>query len=217
MTRYIALLIEWNSRVNLTAIDDDEGILTRHLADSLTVIPTLDRCLGSVRSAPVIDVGTGGGLPGIPVKIARPALDVTLMDSTGKKIRFCQTVIDELGLDGIHAIHGRAEEMAHRRDYREQFGIVLARAVAPLPTLVEYLLPFAKPGGWCIAMKGAESQAEADRAGKAITTLGGGETFIEPVALPGVPDRRALVVIRKARRTPDLYPRQAGAPRSSPL
>jgi 16S rRNA (guanine527-N7)-methyltransferase len=122
-----------------------------------------------------------------------------------------------LGLTEIQAIHGRAEEMARRREHREQYDVVIARAVAPLPTLVEYMLPFARPSGWCIAMKGAEAQAEAERAQKAIATLGGGAATIEPVTLPGVPDRRALVIIRKVRLTPDRYPRASGAPRRSPL
>lgn len=217
LARYAALLVEWNRRINLTAIKDDAGVLTRHLADSLTVLPSLDRLLAGIPAPRMIDVGTGAGLPGIPIKIARPEIIVDLMDSTGKKIQFCAAVIDELGLADIRAIHGRAEEMARQRAYREQYDLVIARAVAPLPTLAEYMLPFARVSGWCIAMKGAEAQAETERAHKAITTLGGGATTVEHVALPSAPDRRALVIIRKARPTPDRFPRASGAPRTSPL
>ena len=217
LARYAQVLVEWNHRMNLTAIDDDAGVLTRHLADSLTVLPTLDRLLAGISTPRMIDVGSGAGLPGIPLKIARPQLVVDLMDSTGKKMRFCAAAIGELGLRDIQAIHGRAEEMARRRERREQYDLVIARAVAPMPTLAEYLLPFARLGGWCIAMKGAEAQTEAERAQKAITTLGGDAAGVEPVALPGAPDRRALIIIRKIRPTPDRYPRPSGAPRAAPL
>ncbi len=217
LARYAQLLVEWNSRMNLTAIEDDAGVLTRHLADSLTVLQALDRILAGVPAPRMIDVGTGAGLPGIPIKIVRPHIVVDLADSTGKKIRFCTAVIGELGLAGIQAIHGRAEEMARRREHREMYDLVIARAVAPLPTLAEYLLPFARVSGWCIAMKGAEAQVEAERAQKAIATLGGSAPTIEPVVLPGAPDRRALLIIRKIRPTPDRYPRPSGAPRASPL
>lgn len=217
LARYAQLLVEWNRRVNLTAIEDDAGVLTRHLADSLTVLPALDRIVAGVPAPRMIDVGTGAGLPGIPIKIARPHIVVDLTDSTGKKIRFCAAAIGELELAGIRAIHGRAEEMARRPEHREQYDLVIARAVAPLPTLTEYMLPFARVSGWCIAMKGAEAQAEAERAQKAIATLGGSMETIETVALPGAPDRRALIIIRKVRPTPARYPRPSGAPRASPL
>jgi 16S rRNA (guanine527-N7)-methyltransferase len=164
-----------------------------------------------------LDVGSGAGLPGIPLKIARPELVVTLMDSTGKKVTFCETVIEELKLTGIRAVKGRAEEAAHQYEHREQYAVVVARALAPLPTLVEYLLPFARVGGLCIAMKGSDAQDEAGKAAKAIRTLGGELERIEPVVLPGVSDQRALVIIRKARPSPAMYPRQAGKPRSAPL
>ncbi len=217
LLRYARLLVEWNRHMNLTAIEDDAGVLTRHLADSLTVLPALDRILAGRPAPRMIDVGTGAGLPGIPVKIARPHIVLDLADSTGKKIRFCAAVIGELGLAGIQAIHGRAEEMARRREYREMYDLVIARAVAPLPTLAEYLLPFAKVSGWCIAMKGAEAEVEAQRAQKAIATLGGSAPSIEPVVLPRLPDRRALILIRKIRPTPNRYPRPSGAPRAAPL
>ena len=221
LLQYRDLLLEWNTRFNLTAITDDEGILLRHFADSLTMVRALPDCPApggdKLTACPTLDVGSGAGLPGIPLKIARPELDVTLMDSTGKKVTFCETVIEALKLEGIRAVKGRAEEAAHQREHREQYTIVVARALAPLPTLVEYLLPFARLGGLCIAMKGSDARDEARQAARAIHTLGGELERIEPVVLPGLADQRALVIIRKARPSPALYPRQAGKPRSAPL
>jgi 16S rRNA (guanine527-N7)-methyltransferase len=214
LARYRDVLTEWNARFNLTAITDDESILLRHFADSLSllrILPAPDAPLS------LLDVGTGAGLPGIPLKIARPSLDVTLMDSTGKKIIFCNTAIAELGLESIRAVQARAEEAAHRPEYREQFDLVAARALAPLPTLVEYLLPFTREGGWCVAMKGSDARSEAEQALKAIALLGGELARVEAVTLPGIPDQRALVLIRKIKPTPRVYPRQAGKPRSAPL
>ena len=210
--RYRDLLLEWNERFNLTTITDDAAILALHFADSLSLLPALP-----MNAQTLLDVGTGAGMPGIPLKIARPDLRVTLMDSTGKKIAFCQAVIDDLRLSGIRAVHARAEEAAHLRDHREHYAIVVARALAHLPTLVEYLLPFVRVGGLCVAMKGSDAQQEATRAERAIQILGGELAQLQPVTLPGVPDQRALVIIRKSKTSPQLYPRQAGKPRSAPL
>ena len=212
LQRYRALLLEWNQRFNLTAITDDEGIVLRHFVDSLMVLKELPD-----KPARLIDVGTGPGFPGIPLKIAYPDLTVTVLDSVAKKVKFCDEVIRQLGLKGIRAEQGRAEEVAHQPAYREQFDVVTARAVAALPTLVEYLLPFAKVGGLCIAMKGSDAEAEAAQAENAIRTLGGKLNRVVPVTLPGLPDKRALIVIDKIAPTPVVYPRQGGLPRSSPL
>ncbi len=165
----------------------------------------------------LLDVGSGAGLPGIPLKIARPDLDVTLMDSTGKKAGFCQAVIADLRLTGIRAVKDRAEEAAHKPAYRERFDAVIARALAPMPTLVEYLLPFTREGGCCVAMKGSDVAEEAAQAARAIHILGGELERIETVTLPGLTIPHALVVIRKARPTPPIYPRQGGKPRRAPL
>jgi 16S rRNA (guanine527-N7)-methyltransferase len=215
LQRYSTLLLEWNQRFNLTAITDDEGIALRHFVDSLmvlTVLPVLPN-----KPARLIDVGTGPGFPGIPLNIARPDLSVTVMDSVAKKVKFCAEVIRQLGLKNIRAEQGRAEEVAHQPAYREQFDVVTARAVAALPTLVEYLLPFAKVGGVCIAMKGSDAEAEAAQAENAIRTLGGKLNRVVPVSLPGLPDKRALIVIDKIAPTPPVYPRQGGMPRSAPI
>ncbi len=216
LAAYRDLLTAWNVRFNLTAITDDEAILTRHFVDSLTALRALP-APDSSRNLTLIDVGTGAGLPGIPLKIARPDLDVTLLDGTGKKATFCETAIATLGLRGIRAVKGRAEEAAHQKEHRAFYRIVIARALAPLPTLVEYLLPFARANGVCIAMKGSEARAETAQAARAIHALGGELERVEAVALPGLPDQRALVVIRKARPSPSQYPRAAGKPRGEPI
>lgn len=211
--RFRDLLVEWNERMNLTAITDDESILSRHFADSLTALRAIAPTLGLT----LVDIGTGAGLPGIPLKIARPDLDVTLVDGTGKKVTFCETVIAELGLRGIRVIKGRAEELAHDKHHRAYYKVVIARALAPLPALVEYMLPLARMNGVCIAMKGSDAQAETELAARAIKLCGGELDRIEPVKLPGAPDQRALVVVRKAKPSASIYPRPAGKPRSEPL
>jgi 16S rRNA (guanine527-N7)-methyltransferase len=212
------LLVEWNERFNLTALTDDASILALHFLDSLTAVPAI-QALHAQRNRPLnlIDVGTGGGFPGVPLKIALPDLNVTLMDSTSKKVQFCGEVVRALNLAGAQAVHGRAEEAGHQPQHREQYDVVIARAVAPLPTLVEYLLPLARVGGLCICMKGSDAQAEATQAAGAITKLGGTLKRIDSVAIPGREDKRALILIEKTRPTPKLYPRQAGAPRKTPL
>jgi len=212
LERYRELLLTWNARFNLTAITDAHDVLIRHFVDSLTLLKVLPK-----RPITLLDVGTGPGFPGIPLKLARPDLTVTVMDSTSKKVRFCAEVIQQLGLTGIRALHGRAEEMAHQSQFREQFDVVTARAVAPLTTLVEYLMPFVRPGGLCIAMKGSDAENEAALAIRAIGVLGGRLSRVEPVQLPGLPDKRALIVIEKVSATPPLYPRQGGGPRTAPL
>lgn len=216
--RYRDLLVEWNQRFNLTALTDDASILALHFLDSLTVVPLI-ASLQHQQPAPlnVLDVGTGAGFPGLPLKIALPRLRVTLMDSTAKKVHFCNEVIRALGLADISAVHGRAEEAGHQPAHRERYDVVVARAVAPMPTLAEYLLPLTRVGGTCIAMKGSDAQAEAERAAGAIAKLGGGPAKVVPVGLPGRDDKRALIVIDKQRATPKLYPRRGGAPRKSPL
>ncbi len=210
------LLVEWNERFNLTALTDDASVLSLHFADSLTVVSAIQE-LSSGKTLRVIDVGTGGGFPGIPLKIALPHLRIVLMDSTSKKVQFCDEVIRALKLQGAHATHGRAEEASHQPAHREHYDIVIARAVAPMQTLAEYLLPFANAGGYVIAMKGSDAQAETNTAESAISKLGGELVRIENVSLPNRDDKRALVVLRKVRPTPKLYPRQGGAPRKDPL
>ncbi|BCX05199.1 MAG: ribosomal RNA small subunit methyltransferase G [Candidatus Roseilinea sp.] len=218
LLRFRDLLVEANRRFNLTALTDDASILVLHFLDSLTALQVIrDIQVRSGAALELIDVGTGGGFPGIPLKIAMPQLRVTLMDSTAKKVQFCAEVIRALGLQDIRAIQDRAEEAGHRPEHRERYDVVIARAVAPMPTLAEYLLPLARVGGTCIAMKGSDAQAEATHAAGAIAKLGGAIATVMPVSLPGRDDRRALIVISKLRPTPQPYPRRGGAPRKSPL
>lgn len=216
LLRFRDLLVEANRRFNLTALTDDASILALHFLDSLTAVQVI-RDLKAGAALELIDVGTGGGFPGIPLKIALPELRVTLMDSTAKKVQFCAEVIHTLGLRDIRAIQDRAEEAGHRLEHRERYDVVIARAVAPMPTLAEYLLPLARVGGTCIAMKGSGAQVEATRAAGAIAKLGGAIATVTPVSLPGRDERRALIVINKLRPTPQPYPRRGGAPRKSPL
>ncbi len=220
---YASRLVEWNQKINLTAITDDHGILIRHIADSLSLlmpIPALNK-LASAASAPVtlhvMDVGTGAGFPGLALKIARPDLVMTLIDGTGKKITFCQAIIDELRLTGIRALQARADDLAHDPKHREQYDLVTARAVAPLSTLVEYLLPFCRIGGSCVALKGADAAAEVATARNAIRQLGSAPQITCPIQLPGVPDQRALIVMHKIESTRARFPRTGGAPRNAPL
>ncbi len=213
---YFTILSEWNNRFNLTAITDEMGVRMRHFVDSLTVLrilPTSD----PKRFLRVIDIGTGAGFPGIPIKIVRDDVDMTLVDGTAKKLRFCDEVIAQLKLQNIRTLQGRAEDLGHNAAHRERYDVVVARAVAPLPALVEYLLPLVKIGGVCVAMKGSEAETEAEQALRAITKLGGRLNRVEPVALPGLPDKRALIVVDKVAPTPALFPRPGGAPRNAPL
>lgn len=211
-TWYAGELISWNERFNLTAITDPQQIEVKHFLDSLT-------CLLAMRPAAgrVVDVGTGAGFPGLPLKIAMPQLQMTLIESTGKKADFCRRVVVALGLEGVEVVHGRAEDLAHEPAHRAQYDWALARAVAQMPVLVEYLLPYVKIGGRAVALKGETGPAEAHSAEAPILRLGGRVEQILPVELPRVPDTRYLVVMRKSAATPDDFPRRAGLPSRRPL
>lgn len=216
--RYAALIQEWNQKFNLTAITDEAEIVALHFADALTVAPVLLRERARCETPPTfMDVGTGAGFPGIPLKIALPEWRVWLVDSTAKKLRFCEAVVQALALREVYALHARAEELALRPEHREQYPVVVARAVAPLPTLVEYLLPLTRLGGLCIAMKGRQAEQEVNEAAYAIEVLGGVVEALQLTALPQREESRALVLIRKLRPTPRQYPRAGGAPRNRPL
>lgn len=210
---YKELLKEWNQKINITAITEDVEIDQKHFLDSLTVLGT-GLFEGQKK---VIDVGTGGGFPGLPIKIVNDELDVTLFDSLNKRIKFLDIVIEELGLEGIRAVHGRAEESARTKEYRENYDICVSRAVAQLNTLVEYCLPFVKPGGHFIAMKGPDVQEEVDEAKNAIDTLGGELEDIQEIKIPGTDIVHSLVIIKKVRNTAKTYPRGGGNPRKNPL
>lgn len=207
-----ALLLEWNRKINLTAIRDVQGIRARHFLDSLS----LAAMVGPDNPA-CIDVGTGAGFPGLPLKIICPQMRLTLVDSVGKKTAFCRLVVDELKLTGVEVITGRSEDLARLPAHRERYDIAFARAVAIMPVLAEYLLPLVRVGGRMIAQKGVSAHEETHHAEQAFKLLGAELEKILPVVLPGVSDERYLVVVRKKAATPQRYPRFAGQPVKKPL
>lgn len=211
--RYYEMLVEWNERMNLTAITEYGDVLKKHFVDSLSLVKACD--INAADS--LIDVGTGAGFPGLALKIAFPHLQVTLLDSLGKRIRFLEAVIEELNLTGVNAIHGRAEDCARPGKLRESFDLCVSRAVANLSTLSEYCIPFVKKGGLFIAYKSEQAAPEIDGAKNALAVLGGSmEERIEFI-LPGSDLSRSLFVIKKTKKTPEKYPRKAGLPSREPL
>lgn len=210
---YYELLIEWNKVMNLTAITEPQEVAVKHIIDS---IAAYDEKL-FVKGTSVIDVGTGAGFPGLPLKIFFPAIKLTLMDSLNKRVKFLQTVVDELGLTEVACVHARAEEGARNKAYREQFDIAVSRAVARLPVLCEYCLPFVKRGGYFLALKGREYQDEIKEAAKAIKVMGGSKVTERLVKLPALDDVRAIITIKKDMPTPKAYPRKAGTPAKKPI
>lgn len=206
-------LLEWNEKFNLTAIRELEQIRTKHFLDSLTCV----LAWGDKKPSNLIDIGTGAGFPGIPLKILYPAMRLTLVESVGKKVLFCQHIIEKLKLEHVVVLKARAEELGRDPKHREQYDWAVARAVANLPILVEYLLPLAKIGGGMIAQKGESGPAEAHKAEKAINVLGGRIRQLIPVMLNGVAEERYLVVADKVAGTPRLYPRNVGTPSKKPL
>lgn len=210
---YTNELRSWNQRYNLTAITDPDEIYIKHFVDSLS-------CLQVERFRPpgnVIDVGTGAGFPGIPLKIVYPQFQITLVESISKKMEFCRHVIRSLGLNGVDFVQDRAERLGKNVAYRERYDWAIARAVAILPVLLEYLLPFIKLGGGAIVQKGETGPAEAHSAEKALSVLGGEIKQILPVELPRVTETRYLIVVDKVACTPEKYPRKPGIPAKRPL
>lgn len=208
---YMNLLLEWNEKINLTAITDEKEIILKHFIDSFTInkfINSGDRML---------DIGTGAGFPGLPIKIIRPEVDVFLMDSLNKRINFLNEVIELLQLKNIEAFHSRAEEMAKNNKFREKFDVVTSRAVAKLNILLEYMLPYTKIDGKCLCMKGPNIEEEIKEAEKALKILGGEIEKIEKIILPDSNIERNIIIIRKKSATPLKYPRKAGMPTKEPL
>jgi len=206
-------LLEWNQKFNLTAIRDSESIRTKHFLDSFS-------CVLAWKAAPpdhLIDVGTGAGFPGVPLKILYPNLRLTLVESVGKKAMFCQHIVRVLGLEHVNVIQIRAETLGQTSQHREKYDWAVARAVANLNMLSEYLIPFVKVGGKALAQKGESGPAEAQSAEKAMELLGGKLKQLIPVNLPGVADDRYLVVVEKVAATPPKYPRKPGIPMKQPL
>jgi len=206
-------LIEWNSKFNLTAIRDSESIRTKHFLDSLS-------CILAWRTNPpnrLIDIGTGAGFPGIPLKILYPNLKLTLAESVGKKANFCQHIVSMLGLDNVTVIQARAEELGQNPDHREKYDWAVARAVANLNVLSEYLIPLVRVGGTMLAQKGESGPAEAQSAESAMKILGGKLRQLIPVHLPGIAEDRYLILVDKIAATPPKYPRKPGIPTKQPL
>lgn len=211
--RYYELLVEWNSLMNLTAITDFHDVCIKHFADSLSLVRAID-CMAPMH---VIDVGTGAGFPGIPLKICFPNMNIVLLDSLGKRVKFLNEVIAQLGLTGIEAIHGRAEDYAKPDSLRESFDLCVSRAVANLSTLSEYCLPYVKVGGHFISYKSEKIAEESQTAQHAITLLGGREVSSVELTLPRSDLYRCLFVIEKIAATPKKYPRKAGLPAKEPI
>ncbi len=211
--RYLRALLDWNRRVNLTAITEPRAVVIRHFLDSLSCLLAFPAGEGLA----VIDVGTGAGFPGLPLKIARPDLRLTLLEATAKKVRFLEHVVQALGMSSVVVIWGRAETLAHDPAHRERYDCVVARALAELAALAELCLPFARLGGRVIAPKKGAVAAEIARARTAISLLGGRLWEPVPVTLPEEPERRFLVVIEKVQPTPPRFPRRPGMPVRRPL
>jgi 16S rRNA (guanine527-N7)-methyltransferase len=210
---YLRLLQEWNQKINLTAIEDDQGIVIKHFIDSLLFLKKINLSSKMV----VLDLGTGAGFPGLPLKIWQPEVKVVLADSLQKRIRFLEEVVKNLELKNIEIVHGRAEDLAREKSYREKFDCVVARAVASLPVLAEYCLPFVAKEGFFAAAKGPDLEEELVQAEQAIKTLGGEVLTVEYYLLPYLEEKRSLIKILKSSLTPKKYPRKAGLPAKRPL
>jgi 16S rRNA (guanine527-N7)-methyltransferase len=227
--QYYQELATWNERLNLTTITGYEEVQVKHFLDSLVSLPLLAEELGLPVSLPVslhvakgqplrlVDVGSGAGFPGIPLKIAAPQLDVTLMDGTQKKVHFLQEVIARLGLASTQVVHGRAEELGRKPEHRDRYDLVTARAVAPLKVLVDYLLPLVRPGGLAVIYKGPGAPQEFMEARQAIKLLAADPVRLAPVTVPYLAEKRFVLLLKKLRPTPSQYPRGQGLARKRPL
>ena len=209
--KYMNLLIEWNEKMNLTAITEPKEIILKHFIDSLTILKYIDD------NSKLVDVGTGAGFPGVPLSIMNPTLKITLVDSLNKRLIFLQEVVKELNLKNIEIVHARAEEFGQNKNCREKFDIATSRAVANLATLSEYLVPLVKIDGKIISMKASNAKEEINDAKKAIEVLGGKIEKIEEFDLPESDIGRTIIIIDKNKCTPAIYPRKAGTPAKEPI
>lgn len=208
---YMELLLEWNKKINLTAITNPEEIILKHFIDSLTIAKEIEK------NAKIVDVGTGAGFPGVPLKIIRRDIEITLLDSLNKRILFLQEVIQQLKLTKVEVIHSRVEDFGKDKKYRDTFDYSVSRAVANLAILTEYLIPLVRLKGYCICMKGANVEEEIQQSKNAITILGGKIDKIDKFQLPDSDMDRNIIKIQKIKSTPLKYPRKAGMPAKSPI
>lgn len=208
---YMKLLLDWNQKINLTAITEPKEVITKHFVDSLSIVRHINE------NDKILDIGTGAGFPGIPLKIVLEKNEITLLDSLNKRINFLNEVIEKLDLKNIQAIHGRAEEFNKIDGNRESYDIIVSRAVAKLNVLLEYMLPFVKLNGRCICMKSVDIDEELKEAENAIKILGGEIEKIDEIILKNTDIKRKIIVIKKVNKTPSKYPRKAGTPAKEPI
>ncbi len=211
--KFYEMVIDWNTKINLTAITDEKEFAIKHVIDSLTLWD--EEKFANVKK--ILDVGTGAGFPAIPIKIFKPNVEIVLLDSLSKRVEFLKKVAAELNLENVTCVHGRAEDLARQNNFRESFDLVTARAVARLNIIAEYCLPFVKIGGTFAALKGRQFLEEVAEAENAVKILGGGKIICVEKILPEIPDNRAVVYIDKKFSTPKNYPRKAGIPTKNPL
>lgn len=210
---YYELLTEWNKKINLTAINGYEDVVRKHFIDSILICSLLDLN----KDIRIIDVGTGAGFPGIPIKILNPDCRIVLLDSLNKRVRFLETVVDELGLDNVECIHGRAEDVSREKKYRASFDLSVSRAVANLSTLCEYCIPFLKKGGMFVSYKSDKADDEINGSENAVRTLGSEITSVKEIALPETDIVRKFIMITNIKQVSNIYPRKAGIPAKDPL
>lgn len=211
--KFYEMLVEWNKVMNLTGITEYDEVVMKHFVDSLSIV----KVNGFDNVTTIIDVGTGAGFPGIPLKIVFPEIKITLLDSLNKRIKFLNAVIDELELENIETIHGRAEDFSKKEDYREQYDLCVSRAVANLATLSEYCLPYVKEDGYFLPYKSGDIKEEAANSKKAVKILGGSIEDIISFEIPDTDMARTILKIHKTKATPKRFPRKAGLPTKEPI
>ena len=215
-SRYLELLVQWNQKINLTSLKTPQEIIIKHFLDSISCIKVINKYM-NIEGTSVIDVGTGAGFPGMPVKIVCPSVSLFLLEARKKKILFLEKIIEEMNFQQVEILNGRAEVFGKCPDYREKFDIALSRAVAILNTLSEYCLPLVRVGGLFVAQKGISYKEEIDKALKTIPLLGGELIGVENIRIPFINQERYLLVIKKTKGTPSQYPRKEGTPHKRPL